>query len=53
MADNIGISNAFSFVINVLSNTWDWLMSWNYKGVPFGVFLIAIAVIAIILDYVF
>lgn len=53
VSSNIGISNAFDFVISVISASWQWLMSWNYKGVPFGVFLIAIALIAIILDYVF
>lgn len=51
--DNIGIANAFDFVLLVVRSSWDWLLTWNYKGVPFGFFLLAIAVVGVVLDYVF
>lgn len=50
---SVTIADAISFVFNVISSAWGWLLVWNYKGIPFGYFLLAIAIIGIILDYVF
>lgn len=50
---SISMSDAFSWVISVISASVQWLMSWNYKGISFGWYLLALIVMGIILDYVF
>lgn len=44
---------ALGFVFTCISRSVQWLSSWNFRNVPFLVWLIAFIVTATILDYIF
>lgn len=45
------MSNALSFVINVIGSAVTWLAHWEFAGIPFLYFFIGIAVISIIMRF--
>lgn len=47
------MSSAIEFVLSVISSAVNWLLSWQYLGVPFLYYLMGIAVISIMLRFVF
>ena len=44
---------ALEFVLSVISSAVNWLLSWQYLGVPFLYYLMGLAVISIMLRFVF
>lgn len=47
------MAQALQYVFTVISSAVSWLGSWNYMGVSFIGFLMGLAVIGIILRFVF
>lgn len=47
------MAQALQYVFNVIASAVSWLGSWSYMGVSFLHFLIGIAIIGIILRFVF
>lgn len=47
------MQDALNFCFGIISSAISWLANWSFLGVPFLVFIIAFAIIGIIIDYVF
>ena len=47
------MSDALTFVFTCISRAVTWLSSWRFENIPFLMWLIAFAVIIIIIDYIF
>lgn len=47
------MTSALEFVLSVISSAVNWLLSWQYLGVPFLYYLMGLAVISIMLRFVF
>ena len=47
------MSDALTFVFTCINKAVTWLSTWRFEGIPFIMWLIAFAVIIIILDNIF
>lgn len=47
------MSDVMLFLYEVVARCIEWLKSWSYAGVPFLVWLMALAIVIIILDRIF
>lgn len=47
------MSDALNFVFTCIYTAVSWLKTWQFEGISFLVWLIAFAVIIIIIDYIF
>lgn len=47
------MTDAFNFVLTTLTDTWNWLVSWNFHGVSFGAYLIGFVVLSILITRIF
>lgn len=44
---------ALQFVLSVITSSVNWLLSWQYLGVPFLYYLMGIVIIGVVLRFVF
>lgn len=47
------MNDAFSWVLSVFTNVWRWLGSWSFHGIPFSSYLLGLAIVSIIIRFIF
>lgn len=47
------MSDALTFVFNCVSRSVGWLSEWNFLGVPFLVYIIGLAIVGLLIDFIF
>lgn len=47
------MDNAFQWVLNTLSATWQFLQSYTYHGVTLGVYFIGLFILGILIERIF
>lgn len=44
------MNDAWSFVLSCISDSWNWLTSWQFHGVSFGFYIIGFIILSILID---